>query len=178
VRRPRSSRRCRTFSPVPTGTCSSSRRRPCVDRGQLVDHRPDRGEVGVARVRRRRPDRDVDELGAVDRLATSVVNESAPRSARSAPRGPARRSAPRRGAALDPLGTTSRTTTRVAELGEARARDEPDVARAEDGDALPLSAHVRAQVVARPLDLRTFASGAGPSRSRSSSRSRAGRAAC
>ena len=40
-----------------------------VDRRQLVDHRPDRREVGVARVGRRRADRDVDEVGAVDRLA-------------------------------------------------------------------------------------------------------------
>ena len=39
-----------------------------VDLGQLVDHRPDGGEVGVARVGRRRADRDVDEVRAVDRL--------------------------------------------------------------------------------------------------------------
>ena len=36
--------------------------------GYLVDDRPDGGEVGVARVGRRRPDRDVEEVGAGDRL--------------------------------------------------------------------------------------------------------------
>ena len=39
-----------------------------VDLGQLVDDHPHRGEVGVAGDRRRRADRDVDELRALDRL--------------------------------------------------------------------------------------------------------------
>jgi hypothetical protein len=42
--------------------------RPALQLRQLVDDRPDRGQVGVARVRRRRADGDEHELGALDRL--------------------------------------------------------------------------------------------------------------
>jgi hypothetical protein len=42
---------------------------PPVDLRELVDDGPDRGEIGVAGVRRRRADRDVDDVGAVDGLA-------------------------------------------------------------------------------------------------------------
>ena len=111
-----------------------------LDVGQLVDHRPDGGEIGVARVGRRRPDRDVDEVRALDRLA-HVVREREPlgvpleqvvetglvdRHLAAAER-------------LDAVREDVAHDDVVAELGKAGARDEADVARAEDRDALALS---------------------------------------
>ena len=107
-----------------------------IDRRQLVDHRPDRGEIGVARVRRRRADRDVDEVGAVDRLA-DVTREAEPL---GVPRDQLREAGlvDRHLAApegRDPLGQDVADDDRVPELGEAGTGDEADVAGTEDCDA-------------------------------------------
>ena len=106
-----------------------------LDRRQLVDHRPDGREVGVARVRRWRAHGDVDEVGAVHRL------------------GDVGREAQSCGVALeqlveaglvdrhlaaaqrfDPVGEDVADNDVVAELAEAGAGDEADVAGAEDSD--------------------------------------------
>ena len=107
-----------------------------VDRRQLVDHRPDRGEIGVAGVGRRRADRDVDELGAVDRLG-DVQGEADPV---GVPRDQLGQSGlvDRHLAALegrDPIGEHVANDDRVAEVGEAGPRDEADVPGAENRDA-------------------------------------------
>ena len=135
-----------------------------VDRGQLVDNRPDGGEVGVARVGGRRPDRDVHELGTVDRLR-DVERERQPlavsleeilepgledRHLASAER-------------LDPRGDHVPHGDAVAELGEACARHEPHVPRAEDGDAIAPVGHVGPQDSRWGLyDFATCASGFRP----------------
>ena len=117
-----------------------------VDRRQLVDHRPDGGEIGVARVRRRRADRDVHELGAVDRLG-HVQRERQPFPVAREQLVEARLEDRHLAAAkaLDPLGDHVPHGDAVPELREAGARDEPDVPCAEDGDALSLVGHVGPQ---------------------------------
>ena len=107
-----------------------------VDRRQLVDHRPHGREIGVAGVGGRRADRDVDEVGAVDRLA-DVGRE---REALAVSRDQLLEAGlvDRHLAALqrrDALGDDVADDDRVAELGEAGTGDEADVAGAEDGDA-------------------------------------------
>ena len=102
---------------------------------ELVDHRPDGGEIGVAGVRRRRPDRDVEELRAVDRLL-HVERERDPVAA-------AREDVVEPGLVdrhlarpqpLDALGHDVAHDDVVAEIREARAGDEADVAGPEDCD--------------------------------------------
>ena len=103
--------------------------------GQLVDDRPDRREVCVAGVRRRRPDGDVDELGPVDRLA-NVEREEQPLAvlfeqlvqARLVDRD----SAVAQRVDLRLVDVADRHV--VSELREARARDQADVTSAEDCD--------------------------------------------
>ena len=84
--------------PVPNGAPRPDRHRalhrdddPATDVGQLVHDGPDRGEVGVARVRRRSPHGDVDDVRAVDRLG-DVRREAQPlaRCGRGSRRVPAR----------------------------------------------------------------------------------------
>ena len=105
-------------------------------RRQLVDDREHGGEVGVARVRRRRADGDVEELGAVDGLA-DVERERDPVAV-------AREHLVEAGLvdrhlagpqALDPLRNDVPQDDLVPELGEAGPGDETDVAGAEDADA-------------------------------------------
>ena len=106
-----------------------------LDLRQLVDDRPDRREVGVARVRRRRAHRDVDDVGAVERLV-DLGREAKPlavaleqlvepllvdRHLAAAQR-------------VDPLLDDVADDDVVAEVGEAGAGDEADVAGAEDRD--------------------------------------------
>jgi hypothetical protein len=93
-------------------------------------------------VGRRRPDRDVHELGSVHRLrdvereqALAVAGEELVE-ARLVDRHLA---APER---VDPRRDHVPHGHAMTELREACARDEPHVARAEDGDALPLVGHV------------------------------------
>ena len=102
---------------------------------ELVDHRPDGGEVGVAGIGGRRADGDVEEVGSVDRLG-DVEREreplGVPREQLLEPRLEDRHLA---GAQLlDPFGQHVAHDDLVAEIGEARARHQPDVTRAEDAD--------------------------------------------
>ena len=139
-----------------------------VDRRQLVDDRPDGREVGVAGKGRRRPDGDVDELGAVDRLR-HVEREGQPLAVAEQecvePRLVDRHLAATE--PVDPLGEDVAHRDLVAELGEAGPRHEPDVAGAEDGDALARYGHIgphdsrgkgwRYEVVTCASGLRPFA---------------------
>ena len=134
--RPRSSRRWRTARPVPTGTvlfiASTTRRSTCRE---LVDHRPDVGEVRISRVRRRSADCDVDDVGAVDRLR-DLGRERQPRAVareelvepRLVDRNDTR--AQRVDLRLDDVADDDV----VPELREAGAGDEAHVPRAEDRD--------------------------------------------
>ena len=121
---------------MPTGTVlfiTSTTRRSSA--GELVDHRPDGREVGVAGVGRRRADRDVEEVRAVDRLGdVERVREplGVPREQLVEARLVDRHLA--RAQRLDPLGQDVADDDVVPEIGEARAGDETDVARAEDCD--------------------------------------------
>ena len=103
------------------------------ERGELVDDGPDRGEVGVAGVRRRCADGDVEEVGAGDRLGdVERVGEpvGVPAQQLVEPRLVDRDVA---GAQpLDPLGEDVANDDVVTELGEARAGHETDVTGAED----------------------------------------------
>ena len=135
--RPRSSRRWRTLRPGSDrhGALHHDDAAP-VDRRQLVDHRPDGGEIGVAGVGRRRADCDVDEVGAVDRLG-DVQGEAepvgVPRDQLGQPGLVDRHLAALEG--RDPIGEDVADDDRVAEIGEAGTRDEADVPGAEDRDA-------------------------------------------
>ena len=101
----------------------------------LVHHRPDGAEVGVARVGRRRPDGDVEEVRAGDRLR-HVERERDPVAAalehlvepRLVDRNLARLQR------LDPLGQDVAHDDLVAEIRKARAGDETDVPGPEDCD--------------------------------------------
>ena len=119
---------------------------PAIDLRQLVDHRPDRRQIGVARERGRRPDRHVDEVGAVDRLG-HVGREDEPL-------GVARQEVVEPGLVNRDLAAAQRGNALgddvadddvVAELGEAGTRDEADVSGSEDCDAFWLGTHGRAQ---------------------------------
>jgi hypothetical protein len=108
-----------------------------LDLGQLVDHRPHGRQVGVARDGRRRADRDVHELRAVDRLG-DVGREGQPLAVPLEelvePRLVDRHlTAPER---VDLLHDDVADRDGVPQLGEARPGDETDVAGAEDGDAM------------------------------------------
>ena len=107
-----------------------------LDARELVDDRPDAGEVGVARVRDgRRVDADEQELGAVDRLAR-VEREGEPLGVLREQLVEARLE-DRHLAPLEPvdlLGDDVADDHVVAELREARSSDEADVACAEDAD--------------------------------------------
>ena len=136
-------------------------RQTLLELRQGVDDRPDGGEVGVAGVGRRRAHRDEGELGAVQRLV-DVEREREPLSvpgqevleARLVDRHPAGTQL------LDPLRKDVAHHDVVAQVGETGTGDEADVAGAEDRDP------------GHPVA--TFSpAAAGPSRSRSSSRSRA-----
>ena len=113
-----------------------------VDGRQLVDHCPHRGEIGVAGVGGRRADGDVDEVGAVDRLAD--VGGKAKALAVSRDQLLEARLVDRHLAALqgrDALRDHVPDDDRVAELGEAGTGDEADVAGTEDGDVGRGGAH-------------------------------------
>ena len=103
---------------------------------QLVDHRPDGGEVGVARLGRRRPDRHVQELRAVDRLP-HVEREADPVAIAlehfvepGLVDGHLARPE-----ALDPIREDVADHHLVPEVGEARTGDEADIAGAEHADS-------------------------------------------
>ncbi len=109
---------------------------PPLDLWKLVDDRPDRGQISVAGVRRRRPHRDVDDVGVLDCLG-DVQREGEPFAvplehvveARLVDRHAT-------GAqSVDLRGDDVADHDIVTELGEARTRDEADVARAEDGNS-------------------------------------------
>ena len=89
---------------------------------------------------RRRADADEDELGAVDRLADVERERAAARVPRDqlVEAGLVDRhlAAPQR---VDPLGDDVADDHRVAELGEAGAGDEADVAGAEDPRSVAIS---------------------------------------
>ncbi len=106
-----------------------------VERGELVDDRPDRREIGVAGVGRRRADGDVEEVGAGDRLGDiERVGEplGVPAQQLVEPGLVDRHLA--RAQLLDSLGENVANDDVVPELGEARAGHETDVTRAEDSD--------------------------------------------
>jgi hypothetical protein len=129
---------------------------------ELVDHGPHAREIGVARGERRRVDADVDEVGVLDRLA-DVEREREPL---GVPRDQLLEAGlvDRDLAAAQPLDLLRHHIAHddlVAELGEACARDEADVAGAEDPDPC----HRLDPSFRRPAS--------GPWRSRASSRSRA-----
>ena len=135
---------------------------------QVLDHRPDRGEVRVARRGRRSADADEEELTSLDRLlhreregqAVGVAFDQL-REARLE-----ERQAP--GAQpVDPLGNDVTDDDRVAEIGEAGTADEAGVPGAEERDPC----HSGAKATSSPRGV------AAPWRSRSSSRSRCCRAA-
>ena len=120
---------------MPTGTVlfiTSSA--PLLERRQLVDHAPDRGQVCVARVGRRRADAD-EEHGRVDHVveleregqALAVALQQL-LEARLVERHAARLQR------LDPLRHDVADHDLVAELCEAGARDETDPAGPEDAD--------------------------------------------
>ena len=125
---------------------------------ELVDHRPDGGEVGVARERRRRPDGDVDEVGARRwRLRPSVVNERRSRVPRE--QLIETRLVDRHLAAsqrLDPLREDVADDDAVAEIGEAGTGDEPDVPGTETAIRLGLgflaARERRRLVAAQPVE--------------------------
>ena len=111
-----------------------------LEAAELVDDGPDGGEVGIARVGRRRADGDVEELGAVDGLGdVERVGQplGVPAQQLLEPWLVDRHLA--RAQLLDPLGDDVADDDVVPELGEARAGDETDVAGAEDSH----SAHGR-----------------------------------
>ncbi len=109
---------------------------PVVDLRQLVDDGPHIREVGVSRVRRRRADGDVDDLGAGDSLgdvrgerqALAVSLEKLVETGLVDRDDAASQSVDLR---LDDVANDDV----MAELGETRAGDEPHVSSAEDGDA-------------------------------------------
>ena len=117
-----------------------------LDLRQLVDHRPDGREVGVAGVGRRRPDGHVDEVRIRNRLS-DVRREAEPLTV-SLQQLVETRLVDRHLAAaecVDSVGEDVADDDLVAEVGEARAGDEADVAGAEDshpahgGGAYPLT---------------------------------------
>ena len=170
------SRRCRP------GRCSSSRRRS-AGRSRAARRRRSRPRRGrrrrstsaACRRRRRRSRRrrSPRRRRVVNASRSALRREQLVETGlvdRNLARAEARRSAPEDVADDD----------RVAELGEAGTRDEADVAGAEDGDACgealtTAGAYRRAWLW--PV-ARFERPAAGPSRSRASSRSRAGRAGC
>ena len=110
---------------------------------ELVDHGPDGGEVGVSRVRRRRADGDVEEVGIADGLG-NVEGEGQPLGIALQelvePRLEDRHLA--RAEPLDPRRDDVPDDDVVPEVGEAGAGDQADVAGAEDCD----SAHGRSNL--------------------------------
>jgi hypothetical protein len=147
---------------------------------QLVDDRPDRREVGVARVGRRRAHGDVEELRALDSLA-DVEREREPLPVALDHLVEAGLIDRHLAAAqpLDPLRDHVAQDHVVAEVGEACPGDEADVPGAEDRDPTHLSASPYRLAVRKLYGKAViFRAAAVPSRSRSSSRSRACRAAC
>ncbi len=129
-----------------------------VDLRQLVDHRPDRRQVGIAGVGRRRADGHEDDVRAVDGLgdvrrereALTVAGDDLLQA----------RLVDRHFAATECVDAGDQDVAKhhlVAELREARAGDETDVSGAEDNDALSRPAHRERRIRerrARPLLLR------------------------
>ena len=106
-----------------------------IEPGELVDDRPDGREVGVTGVCRRRTDRDVQEVGVRDRLADI---ERVRQPVGVSPQHLLEPGLPDRNlAGLKPrhaIGEHVAHDDDVAELCEACAGDETDVARTEDSD--------------------------------------------
>ena len=102
---------------------------------QLVDHRPDAREVGVAGVRRRSVDADEEELGAVRHLGR-VEREGEPVAVSLQQLGDVllveRHLA--RAQRIDLLGHDVADHDLVTEVGQAGARDQADPPGAEDSD--------------------------------------------
>jgi hypothetical protein len=141
-----------------------------VDARELVDDRPDRGQIGVPGAGGRRADRDVDHVGSFDRLL-DLRREGEPLPValeqlvepvlvdRELPSAQG----------VDLLGDDVAHDDVVPELGEAGTRDEADVAGAEDRDlhrGKPSGATAPEPSASDPWLWRAW------------SRSRAGRAAC
>ena len=106
-----------------------------VELRQLVDHRPDAREVGVAGVGRRRVDADEEELAVGDVVDVEREAEALAVALEQLRRRPSswNGTSPRR-ERVDLLGDDVADHDVVAELGEAGARDEADPAGAEDAD--------------------------------------------
>ena len=101
----------------------------------FVHDRPHRGEVGVAGVRRRRPDGDVEEVGAGDRLANVERERDPVATPLEHLVEPGLVDRHLTGLQpLDALGQDVADDDLVAEIREARAGDETDVAGPEDPD--------------------------------------------
>ena len=112
--------------------------RAAIEPRQLVDHRPDAGEIGVARVRGRGVDADEGELGGLGRFCC-VQREDQPLPVPFQQLAEARLEEGHL-ALLQPLDLLRDDVADrhfVTELREARGRDEADPARAEDSQRLP-----------------------------------------
>ena len=111
--------------------------RAALELRQLVDHRPDAREIGVAGVGRGRVDADEDELrrgGRFGRVQREGQPGGVPLQQLAHARLEERHLA--RPQLLDPLRDDVANSHLVPELGEAGARDEADPTRAEDRDRL------------------------------------------
>ena len=115
-----------------------------LDVGQLVDHCPHGRQVGVARVGRRGPHRDVDEFGAVHGL-DDVRRERDPFAVSLEQLVEARLVDRHLAAAqrIDLLGNHVADDHAVPELREAGAGHQTDVPCAEHGDPLVVGPHDR-----------------------------------
>ena len=106
-----------------------------VDRRQLVDHGPDRGQVGVAGDGRRRSDGDVDDVGALERLVDlHRVREPLPVPLQEIGKPLLVDRHPAAAKRVDLLGDDVADDDVVPQVGEAGTGDEADVAGAEDCD--------------------------------------------
>ena len=121
---------------MPTGTVlfiTSTALWTPLDAVELVDHRPDGGQVRVAGIGRRRADRDVEEVGSVDRLR-DVERESEPLGVPLEKLLEAALEDRYLAAAqlLDPVGQHVSHDDLMAEIGEAGSRHEPHITRPKD----------------------------------------------
>ena len=149
-------------APVPAGTVDFITKRVAIGRGDRRDDRAHGAEVGVARVRRRRADRDEQQPRVRERVG-DLRREVQPLAVLGDHLGQAGL------VDRDLTGLQPRDLVRIdvdaedlaAEVREAGGRDQADIAGADDADGFADVAHAAGTLSARAAGRRSGATGSG-----------------